>query len=67
MNEGIIGDTIHNLSNLIMKNLEMKAREQAHPGLDADQMDDDIRNCGKRVDELRRIRTEFEDLMSGVV
>lgn len=55
------------LTRLIVSNLSSKAGRQYFPTLDADSDDDHIKQRGDRIAKLRKLRQEFEDLVTGVV
>lgn len=46
--------------------LRQSASEERHPGACADTMDDIIKDGYDRAAALRRLRNDFEDIMSGV-
>jgi hypothetical protein len=49
---------------LFSKKMESLHVEQNYPGLDADEMDDNITTLTRQCRELRRIRNEFEIIMT---
>lgn len=55
------------LGRLIRKTAIAVSGEQFHPSIDADRMEDIIINGKKRLSVLRRLREEFEDLMTGIL
>lgn len=51
------------LSSLIAAELKIVASESFYPSLDADASDDTIKRAKDNAAELRRLRTEFENLI----
>jgi len=51
------------LSSLIAAELKIVASESFYPSLDADASDDTIKRARDNATELRRMRTEFENLI----
>ena len=54
------------LSGMIFNAMEAQAREEYAPGHDPDKMDDIIKHNKKLAYGLRKIRAEFEELVTGV-
>jgi hypothetical protein len=65
--EDEIGMVTTILGRLIRKTALAVSGEQFHPSIDADRMEDIIINGKKRLSVLRRLREEFEDLMTGIL
>jgi len=55
------------ISVLIKQHLRLQAMQEYCPVADPDTMDAEIADAKKRVAELRRIRVEFEDIITGVL
>lgn len=66
-NDEMYHAVVENLSRLIAYHLSACSYEQRAPGGDIDSSDQKISDCKRRAEQLRRIRQEFEDIMSGVV
>lgn len=62
-----IDGVLSGLQFLILAAAKTAASEQEHPSADADKSDDEIRRCQKEVAQLRGIRSEFEQLVTGVI
>lgn len=58
---------VSNLSELILYFANIASSEQYHPTFDSDKSDETIADNIKRVDRLRNIRNEFENLITGVL
>lgn len=57
---------VNDLSCLIERQLRLWSGECQHPSSDADSSDDKIKTARKKIDTLRRIRGEVEDIMYGI-
>ena len=58
---------VNGLSALIAQTASSVASEQYHPSSDPDRMDDTIREGKKKLAALRKLRDDFENVMSGVI
>lgn len=67
MKDERIDAVINNLSSLILSHSRMTAVEQYCPGADVDRSEDVQAEHKEWVTELRRIRTEFENLVTGII
>jgi len=52
------------LTALIVEALIIKKREEMHPSLMSDNSDQRIKDAGKRVEILRKLREDFENEMT---
>lgn len=60
-------NTVDNLSQLIRQHLLDAAYQQCTPDYDADKTDSIIADGQKKAKELRRIREEFENIITGII
>lgn len=60
-------EVVDGLSILIMRHLNAQAHQEYCPDANPDSMDHKIADARKRVAALRRIREDFENVISGVV
>jgi len=60
-------DIVDNLSQLIRQHLIEAAYQQYTPDHDADKMDSIIADGKKKAKELRRLREEFENIITGII
>jgi hypothetical protein len=60
-------EVVFRLGLIISAAMNRLSIEQRRPGSGADESDDLVQDLTKRVADLRRIRTEFEEVQSGVV
>lgn len=60
-------DIINGLSVCILQAANAAAAEQHDPGSNPDRMDEIIKANLTRLKELRRIREEFENIVTGVI
>lgn len=58
---------VEGLSAAIADELKTKYHEESEPGFSPDHSDNIISKAGKRVDALRLIRAEVEDIAAGYV
>ncbi len=58
---------LDNLSVLIIAQLKGVAQQQYFPVSDPDDMDTCIQEGKKRADQLRKLREEFENIVTGVL
>lgn len=58
---------INGLNQLILSNLHGAAHQQYFPVGNPDEMDDRIKWGKKRADELRKLRTDFENIVTGIL
>lgn len=63
LRENIVND----LSALILQYLGMAAHQQYNPSSDPDRMDAEIADAQKKAEGLRKIRNDFETLITGVI
>jgi hypothetical protein len=63
--DGLITETINNLSALIVRAAKVESEESVNPGSHGpDEMDHKIKFFRERKERLRKLRQEFEDLMA---
>lgn len=60
-------EVVNNLTKLIFYHLAIAADQQYNPCSDADRMDSEIANSMKKAAGLRKIREEFENLVTGII
>lgn len=60
-------EVVNNLTKLIFHHLARAADQQYNPCSDADRMDSEIADSMKKVAGLRKIREEFENLVTGII
>ena len=60
-------EVVNNLTKLIFYHLAIAADQQYNPCADADRMDSEIADSMKKVAALRKIREEFENLVTGII
>ena len=60
-------NTVDNLSQLIRQHLLEAAYQQYTPDYDVDKVDAIIADGQKKAKELRRIREEFENIITGII
>ena len=65
--EQAINDILNGISYLIISHSTSAAREQYIPSQTPDESDDWIKEHKEYVEGLRKIRTEFEDLVTGLI
>lgn len=58
---------VNSLSELIRSKMCQLEGEQKHPGMDPDEMDNNLARLEKQVRKLLEMRTEFEVLMTDVI
>ena len=58
---------IDGLSKLICKHLSNAAHQQYNPDFSPDSMDAKIADGQRKARELRRLREEFEDTITGII
>jgi len=63
---GIAGQIVFSMSQLIIAALTARENERTHPGFDPDKMDDTIKFYGERATKLRELREQFENEMARV-
>lgn len=67
MTDPIILEISHRLTNMILHAAQILANEQKEPHGDVDRSEEYMTCWQKRLDGLRKIRDEFETLITGVV
>ena len=60
-------EIVNALSKLILNYLALAAYQQYTPDSDPDRSDAEIADAQKKVAGLRKIREEFEDLITGII
>lgn len=55
------------ITKLIFGYLGTAAHQQYNPSIDADKSDAEIADAQKKVEGLRKLREEFEDLVTGII
>lgn len=60
-------EVVNNLTKLILYYLSLAANQQYNPSSDADRMDAEIADASEKVAGLRKIREDFENLITGII
>jgi hypothetical protein len=60
-------EVVGNLTKLILYHLSLAADQQYNPSSDADRMDAEIADASEKVAGLRKIREDFENLVTGII
>ena len=60
-------EVVNNLTKLILYHLSLAADQQYNPSSDADRMDAEIADALEKVAGLRKIREDFENLVTGII
>ena len=60
-------EIVNNLTKLILYHLAIATDQQYNPCSDADRMDSEIADSMKKAASLRKIREEFENLVTGII
>ena len=60
-------EIVNNLTKLIFYHLTIAADQQYNPCSDPDRMDAEIADSMKKAASLRKIREEFENLVTGII
>jgi len=60
-------EVVNNLTKLTLYYLSLAAAQQYNPSSDADRMDAEIADASEKVAGLRKIREDFENLVTGII
>ncbi len=60
-------EIVNNLTKLIFYHLAIAVDQQYNPCFDPDRMDAEIADSMKKAAGLRKIREEFENLVTGII
>ncbi len=63
----LYNDIVNKISIIILKELDNVSSEQRYPSSDPDRMDDIIKDGKLMIVQLRKLRNDFEDIVTGVI